>query len=59
ISGYNESLISKIHYNQIKEGYNEREKYKTQSKLYYFKIKEDYNEREKYKTQSKLYYFKT
>lgn len=37
ISGYNESLISKIHYNQIKEGYNEREKYKTQSKLYYFK----------------------
>lgn len=23
--------------NQIKEGYNEREKYKTQSKLYYFK----------------------
>ncbi|EVP37552.1 hypothetical protein P319_02772, partial [Staphylococcus aureus M1574] len=24
-------------YNQIKEGYNEREKYKTQSKLYYFK----------------------
>lgn len=37
INGYNESLISKIHYNQIKEGYNEREKYKTQSKLYYFK----------------------
>lgn len=24
-------------YDQIKEGYNEREKYKTQSKLYYFK----------------------
>ncbi|EVJ05347.1 hypothetical protein U016_02815, partial [Staphylococcus aureus FVRH6132] len=46
ISGYNESLISKIHYNQIKEGYNER-------------VKEGYNEREKYKTQSKLYYFKT
>jgi hypothetical protein len=37
ISGYNESLITKIHYNQIKGCYNEREKYKTQSKLYYFK----------------------
>src|SRR5699024_8589775 len=24
ISGYNESLISKIHYNRIKEGYNEQ-----------------------------------
>jgi hypothetical protein len=35
ISGYNESLISKIHYNRIKEGYNEK-KYKRQSKLYYF-----------------------
>src|SRR5699024_6114568 len=28
ISGYNESLISKIHYNSIKEGYNEQKKYK-------------------------------
>src|SRR5699024_4316240 len=28
ISGYNESLISKIHYNRIKEGYNEQKKYK-------------------------------
>lgn len=36
ISGYNESLISKIHYNRIKEGYNEQKKYKRQSKLYYF-----------------------
>src|SRR5699024_12797802 len=32
ISGYNESLISKIHYNRIKEGYNEQKKYKRQSK---------------------------
>src|SRR5699024_794058 len=33
ISGYNESLISKIHYNQIKEGYNEREKYKIMTNI--------------------------
>src|SRR5699024_5590737 len=32
-------LISKIHYNRIKEGYNEQKKYKRQSKLYYFETR--------------------
>src|SRR5699024_11552505 len=57
ISGYNESLISKIHYNRIKEGYNEQKiscyNETLISKINYNRIKEGYNEQKKYKRQSK------